>query len=117
MSTEDKRNDTLEFLYDEVLSKGDENVDPETVKLIGILLDDKKHDEDREADSRQQKEEAKRAYINLGVESGVKVLQGVLWAAIFVAELSATRTFEIENVETSKAGQWLRGMFPKPKLA
>lgn len=62
------------------------------------------------------KNNTRNELIRLGVTSGVTLVTSLIWGAIFVHELKATRQFEVEGTEVSAAGKWLKNSFPKVKL-
>lgn len=127
MSVDEKREQVLEAIYEEMAHKSNYNYDKSLAEIIKALeaarLAEKEFelkdsvaltDNANAVEDRQQENKIKLR--ELITSSCLTIAQTAVWALIFVAEMSATRKFEETGVETSAVSRWLKSSFPKVRL-
>lgn len=144
MSVEQKREQVLEKIYDELLegdldefmpnaysaADSDGRKTPKQVPVVQLIvaLENAKAN-DEEVAVKQDALEFDNAHheidrqhndrnelVKVLATAAVNIAINVAWGMIFVHELKATRKFEIDGTEVSAAGRWLKQSFPKMRM-
>ncbi len=122
MSVEDKREQLLERIYDEMLDMDSLSLE-EAHRLVDVAekLENARDDDrdrvqqaelnDLEVIERTQQDKNRRREAIATI--CVTAATNILWAILMTHEMHATRKFEETNVETSSVSKWLKNSFPK----